>query len=289
MRQLCVVALLTAVLLPATARADEGVVLKEIPLPIGTKYMVVHGSVTAMDVDSTAAGKSFRVHSEKREAMTYQAEVLAANDVAETKLRVRFLLAEETSQKPGKDASEKKVDPVAGKTYLVTAAATGLPTVTTAGGRAVSDEEKKKIQSTFSDIGHRDPVCAALVGRTLKPGEVISLDPSVVREMMRMDEKEKVDVESLTVSLREVRKRKSMRVAVFNVGIRLHGDMEGQESMKMTMQAGGTVEYGLDNCWAVQEETQGPITLSGSVVANGQTITMQGRGSVLSTLRMDYP
>ncbi|HEX3532556.1 MAG TPA: hypothetical protein VH988_36320 [Thermoanaerobaculia bacterium] len=288
MRQLCVVAVFTAALLPATVGADEGVVLKEIPLPVGTKYMVVHGSVTAMDVDSTAAGKSFRVHSEKREAMTYQAEVLAANDVAETKLRVHFLLAEETSQKSGKDASERKVDPVAGKTYLVTAAA-GLPTVTAANGRAVSDEEKKKIQSTFSDIGHRDPVCAALVGRTLKPGKVISLDPSVVREMMRMDEKEKVDVESLTVSLREVRKRKSMRVAVFDVGIRIHGDMEGQESMKMTMQAGGTVEYGLDNCWAVQEETQGPITLSGSVVANGQTITMQGSGSVLSTLRMDYP
>jgi hypothetical protein len=287
MRHLCVVVVLAAALFPATARADGSIVLKSIPIPPGTKYTSVHGSVMAMDMDSTAAGKSFRTHTEKREAMTYRAEVLAVNEVAETQLRVRFLQAEETNQKPGKDGPEKKVDPVAGKTYLVTAAG-GPPTVTAADGRAVSDEERKKVQSAFSDLGHRDPVCAALVGRTLTPGEPISLDPSVVRAMMKVDAGDKVDVQDLTVTLREVRKRKSMPVAVFDVAIRIHST-EGGGGMTMALQAAGTVEYGLDNCWPVQEETKGPLAMSGSVVSKGQTIVMQGLGTALSILRMDYP
>jgi hypothetical protein len=286
MRHLCVVVVLAATLFPGTARAEGSVVLKSLPIPPGTKYTSVHGSVMAMDMDSTAAGKSSRTHTEKREAMTYRAEVLAVNAVGETQLRVRFLQAEETNQKPGKDGLKKKVDPVAGKTYLVTAAG-GPPTVTAADGRAVSDEERRKVQSAFNDLGHRDPVCAALVGRPLTPGEAVSLDPSIVRAAMKVDAGETVDVQSLTVTLREVRKRKSMPVAVLDVAIRLNSSAEG--GMAMALQAAGTVEYGLDNCWAVQEETQGPLGMSGSVVSEGRTIVMQGRGTALSVLRVDYP
>jgi len=299
MRHLCpaavpaavLTAVLAAALLPAAVHADEGVVLKTRPMAPGTKYKSVQGTVMAMDVDSAVGGKSFRVHTEKREAMTYSAEVLAANDTAETRVRVRFLQAEETNQKPGKDAAgkaEKKVDPVAGKTYLVTATG-GLPAVAAADGGPVSDEERKKVQSVLSDLGHRDPVCAALAGRTLKPGEAVTVDPSVVRALMKVDEGDKLDVETLSVSLREVRKRKSMPVAVFDVAAHLRGATEEGGGMKLDMQVAGTVEYGLDNCWVVQEETLGPIGMSGSAQSEGRTIVMQGRGTVRSIVRVYYP
>ena|GEM_PF-5370347 len=287
MRQFRVIAVLIVTLLPAAAHAQDGVVLKSLPIPVGTKYKLVRGSVTEMDMESTAAGKSMRGHMEEREAMSYSAEVLAANDVGETRLRVRFLQSDKTSRKPGADAPEKKVDPVAGKTYLVTAA-DGMPRVTSADGRAVSEEETKKVQATFSDLGHRDPVCAALVGRTLTPGEAVAVDPSVVRNSLRLEEGVKFEVDSLTVKLREVRKRKSMPVAVFDVAVRFHGGAEG--GMSMALQASGTAEYGLNNCWVVQEETRGPMSIAGSAPGAGQqTVAMKGQGNVLSITRVDYP
>ena len=66
MRHLCSVAVLTAALLPAAAGAQEGVVLKTLPIPVGTKYKMVRGSVMAMDMETMVAGKRARCSAIRR-------------------------------------------------------------------------------------------------------------------------------------------------------------------------------------------------------------------------------
>jgi hypothetical protein len=271
MRRLCVFALF--VLSSATWGAEGTAFHLRPPVP-GSKTTVTSGGIMEIAFQGAPAGKTTRM----RNPEIYKTEVLEARDKAATKIRVHYLVSETNTD------AKRKVKPLAGKTYIVTAAGNGVEIVREGGG-APPKPELDSLKGEFGSLGKPDPLCAYLDGKTLAPGEGVN-DPSVLTSLLgSFLEGGKVD--SFAIQLREIHARRDGTPAGL-FGFHVKASIPTEDGLQIAMSSGGTLEIALDPCRLLSMEMAGPAAVAGAIEVNGKQVSVLGSGTTQVNILVVY-
>ena len=281
MRPPCAFAVLLA-LAPAALEAADGATFHNRPLRAGDVYKMITGGLFDFTMSIATEGNVLGSQEmSTRVAENYRVEVLDANALAPTRVRVRYYQSEShTSTQQG--PAEKEVEPVAGETFVVTATESG-PRVTDERGNPVDEKTAGQVAGDFSGLAEPDPLCKLLDGRTVALGEVLQLGPEFAGLLGASSGDD--EVESFTLILREVAPRRGVR-GDFELQVQLASQQI--EGATMSVQAAGLVTLSVDDCRPLSVEMAGPMTIAGTSQENGQTLTLRGTGRVKAVMRLEY-
>ena len=272
MRRLCILGLLA--FSSAAWGADGPAFHLRAPVP-GSTVTVTSSFVAELAFHGPWEGKAIKM----RKSRAYDMEILA-NDKTVTKVRVHYLVAEDTTESEGQ--IDRQALPIAGKTYVITSAASGVE-ILGEGGKAPAKEELDLLKE-FDSLGKREGICVALDGKRLKAGEEV--DPHLLASVLGslMDVKM---LDSAFLQLREIHTRSDGSLAgLFDHKLKTTNTTE--EGTQGTFSGTGTLEIALDPCLVLNTEIAGPMSLAVVVESNGQKISIQGTGTNQISMQAQY-
>lgn len=266
---------LAGALVPGVALAQqESVSLTYAAPEVGEELTVTSGGVMEATMRAAVGGQTIANSLVLRAAERLQVKVLAVEGGFPSQLRLRYLQAEEVMG-AGDEASQRKVEPVAGKTYLVELGADD-PTVTYIRGGVPGDEEVKKVRSDVGSFRRRDPICDLTAGSSLVVGETLEIDPALATESLRLGA-EDGEVKRFSLTLEEIGQTADGPIAAFQARLQLEGDMEG--GAQMTLSLGGRAVYLAAVCRLKSILLSGPVRFSGNVMSEGRGFAVRGDGT----------
>lgn len=269
-------------LAPALYAAD-GVTLQHRPLQAGDVYKVTSGGFINMKMTASMGGRvSAPRDMGMRSAETFRVEVLEADGMGPTRLRVRYLQSEIDA--PGnQEQFRKRAEAVAGKTFLVTASAEG-PRVTDEKGRPVDAGAAKQVADDTLRV-REDPFCRAMAGRPVALGETLDIAPEVAHSLLGNTENTE-EIEHISLKLREVTTLRGAPAAIFEVQVAMRSDMEDGSSM--SVRAAGLATLSVNECLPLSVEISGPMTMAGRSEEQGRTMDIRGSGQMRFVIRNEY-
>lgn len=270
-------------LVPAALSAQGGVTLQNRAPQPGDAYKVVTGALIDFDISAALGERALGSRAmSMRMAESYQVEVLEAEGMVPTRVRIRYFQSEgEVSA--NREPATKKVEPVAGKTYYVIAAE--------GGARIVDDQERPVDAKMAADIagdasvGKADPFCSFMAGRSLSAGETLEISPEVAGPFLGSTGDDQ-EVQHLSLTLREVTNLRGAPAAVFEMQVKMSSRME--DGTAMSFQAAGLAAVSVADCRPLSLEMSGPMTISGTSQQDGQTLSLRGAGRVKAVMRREY-
>ena len=270
-------------LVPAALSAQDAVTLQNRPPQPGDTYKVITGGF--IDFNMTAAlGNQVLGKREMsmRLADSYRVEVLEADGMVPTRLRIRYYQAE-AQMTTDRQPAEKKVEPLAGKTFYVIAAD---------GGARVLDEQERPVDEKTAEsvtddanVGRPDPFCAFMAGRSLAVGERLEVSPDVAGPFLGTTGDDE-EVQHLSLTLREVTNLRGAPAALFEIQVKVLSAME--EDFAIAFHAAGLATVSVADCRPLSLEMTGPMSVAGRSREGGRTLDLRGTGRVRAVMRREY-
>jgi len=199
---------------------------------------------------------------------------------------VTFVEAEITFQE-GEQPVRKVVQPIAGKSYVVTReadpAAGGALTITDAAGQIPPIDEFEIVLQSMDAIGRSNPLAEFLAGRQVSIGQTLSLPKEVAISLLGAAE-QPGEITRFDLTLRHIQVASGHSTAVFDV----RGDARSPSSVQMGLLMEGQMIVETDTCRTLVAHLTGPISMSESQGPMGAQTAVTGRGKIAIAITSQY-
>lgn len=207
-------------------------------------------------------------------------EVLEVADGRVSKAKVSF--PHSRQQMPECDDGKEVIQPVEGKTYVLTRTGERLIVNYTDGTLPPADEFEIVLNSLQS-LGKPNPLAAFLLDRDFQIGQTIELPQSLAQQMLGFGS-ELGEVTKFQLTLREVKKVAGASCAVFDSNIQVGG----MSRSPISLQATGNVVIRLDTCRTVLADFSGPLKMRSLHTTPEGSFQQEAEGSLRVAIRSNY-
>jgi hypothetical protein len=194
--------------------------------------------------------------------------------------KAKLVVEERSKHSKAQGMAQQRSSPVSGKTYEGSRGDDGVWALTCAGA-AAPDMEATELQDELEGIREPGGIGDFLVGKTVKVGEVLVVDPAEAKEIMEIEAG--VTIERFSMTLQETREGPGFEVAVFAVEAVM---AVAQQGIDMRFTLSGVQVIGVENLWPVSLALKGPIAISGGNPAQG--VDIGGEGTMQLDMKATY-
>jgi hypothetical protein len=208
-------------------------------------------------------------------------EVLEVAEGHVRKARVTFPQSRGKSPN-GERPGEEVVEPVEGKTYLVTRKGKQL-LVTDAQGAIPPRAEFEIVFTSMQSLGLPNPLAQFLLDRTLRVGETIEVPQTIAAGMLGFGA-ELGEVNLFRLQFKELSKYDGAPCAVFEAKI----EVAGGNQQPLRVEVGGPVVILTESCRTVVTELRGPLSVDAVQQTRGGSYQYQGQGELSVAVHAHY-
>jgi hypothetical protein len=224
-----------------------------------------------------------------------QQRLVEVTEVAEGKVRrarVTFSLARHNApennnseQRPEQEPQHQDMQPVEGKTYLLTRQGEQL-LVTDAQGAIPPRDEFEIVFSSMQSLGLPNPLAQFLLDRTIHVGQSLELSKEIAAQMLGFGD-ELGEVKRFELELKELSTYEGAPCAVFAATIEIAGNGEAAgDSMQINVT--GPVVILTETCRTVVTDLTGPLSFDAHQHTSLGSYQYRATGTMRATVRARY-
>lgn len=267
-------AFLLAATLIVPAAAQEKIKFTKKSLVKGAVVTVVRTTSEDMTQSQTVAGQDHSMVSTSRSKYVRVWTVLETSDKGVTKAKVEFKTFESEGKMTsgGQDRDTSEESPLTGKTYILTAAKSGLE-ATTVEKEAVSAPEmealNKKLKSRLAVGVLVDPhrkMDLAIGAREMTIGQKITVDREIANKVFGAGNGDK-KIKAIHLTLTGKKSVFGVDCGVFDIKLELDFDKAKEQGLEITADLKGELLVGINSLWAYKANVAGPIRGEGTVAS----------------------
>jgi len=267
-----------------------------LPVPIDTDVVkfsqqpAVVGNRVAQQVElelnlDTTIVQSGQVAAQQKSSMARrQQRLVEVVEVEEGKVRrARVTFSQSRQKSPDNENPEQEViQPVEGKTYLLTRAGEQL-LVTDSQGLIPPREEFEVVFSSMRSLGLPNPLAQFLLQNTFRVGQTLELPQEIASQMLGFGD-ELGQVKKFELRLEELSMHDGAQCAEFAATIKFAGGAENP----MQVDVVGPVVVQTETCRTVMTDLTGPLALESEERTKMGNFTYQATGSMRASIRARY-
>ena len=203
-------------------------------------------------------------------------------EVAEGRVRTARVTFPHSRQQLPENGDQQEIQPVEGKTYLLTREGDHL-LVKYEDGTIPPQEEFEIVVGSLLSFGKPNPLAKFLLDREFQVGQAIDLPLELAQQMLGFGS-ELGEVSKFQLTLQEVKPFEENPCAVFEAKIQVGGGARSPISMAAT----GPVIIRLDTCRTVLADFSGPMTMNSIHNTEQGSFQHQAEGSLRVAIRSSY-